>query len=100
MNSGNFTTESIIFSCANDSPIQCNLRTGSALPDLGYIFSLAEDNLKDLYILTSTGVYRVARPNRCNYQCEAIFSSVPSSIKAAPLLSFLLFSLFFMKYVL
>lgn len=69
-NSGNFTTANISFSCAHDSSIPCSTRPGSAPPALGYIFSLAEDNNKDLYMLTSTGVYRVARPSRCNYQCS------------------------------
>ncbi|WOG95187.1 hypothetical protein DCAR_0414493 [Daucus carota subsp. sativus] len=98
-NSGNFTAESIPFSCASDSPIKCSPKAGSDLPDLGYIYSLAEDNLKDVYILTSTGVYRVTNPSRCSYQRGAIFSSAPASIKAAPILSFLSFSFFFLTLI-
>ena len=70
LNSGNFTTSRIPFRCANDSPIPCTTITGSSSPSLGFLFSFAEDNKKDLYILTSTGVYRVVRPSRCNLTCS------------------------------
>ncbi|XP_031268896.1 HIPL1 protein-like [Pistacia vera] len=69
-NSGNFTTSKIPFGCAKDSPIQCSSVQGSDLPSLGYIFSFGEDNQKDIFILTSGGVYRVVRPSRCNYTCS------------------------------
>ncbi|KAK9119505.1 hypothetical protein Scep_017598 [Stephania cephalantha] len=69
-NSGNFTSTRIPFSCANDSPMQCNTVEGSPLPALGYIFSFGEDNRKDLFILASSGLYRVVRPSRCNYACS------------------------------
>lgn len=68
-NSGNFTTSKISFSCAKGSPIQCSSAPESSIPALGYIFSFGQDNQKDIYILTSTGVYRVARPSRCSYVC-------------------------------
>ena len=68
-NSGNFSTSRIPFSCARDSPIQCDSAPGN-LPALGYIFSFGEDNNKDVYILASTGVYRVVRPSRCSYACS------------------------------
>lgn len=68
--SGNFTTSRIPFSCAKDTPIQCTPVAGSSLPSLGYIFSFGEDNQKDIYILASSGVYRVVRPSRCNYTCS------------------------------
>lgn len=69
-NSGNFTTSKIPFSCARDSPIQCKVLPGNDLPSLGYIYSFGEDNRKDIFILTSDGVYRVVRPSRCNYTCS------------------------------
>ncbi|XP_010255902.1 PREDICTED: HIPL1 protein-like isoform X1 [Nelumbo nucifera] len=68
--SGNFSSRSISFSCARDSPIQCESLPGSSLPALGYIFSFGEDNKKDVYLLTSKGVYRVVRPSRCSYACS------------------------------
>ncbi|KAL7222950.1 hypothetical protein ACSBR1_024604 [Camellia fascicularis] len=68
-NSGNFTATQISFSCAHDSPIPCSIVPGSSLPALGYIFSFGEDNNKDIFLLTSSGVYRVVRPSRCNYAC-------------------------------
>ncbi|XVE57034.1 hypothetical protein DITRI_Ditri04bG0059100 [Diplodiscus trichospermus] len=70
LNSGNFTTSKIPFRCASDSPIPCSIIKGSSSPSLGYVLSFAEDNRKDLYILTSTGVYRFARPSRCNFRCS------------------------------
>ncbi|KAF6157323.1 hypothetical protein GIB67_004261 [Kingdonia uniflora] len=69
-NSGNFTSTQIPFSCAHDSPIKCNSLAGSSLPSLGYIYSFGEDNKKDVFILTSNGVYRVIPPSRCNYTCS------------------------------
>lgn len=69
-NSGNYTTTKIPFSCAGDSPIQCSSIPGSTTPSLGYIYSFAQDNNKDIFILTSNGVYRAIRPSRCNYACS------------------------------
>ncbi|KAI4343816.1 hypothetical protein L6164_011123 [Bauhinia variegata] len=69
-NSGNFTTSKIPFSCANNSPLKCDSVSGSSLPSLGYIFSFGEDNHKDIYILASSGVYRVVRATLCNYICS------------------------------
>ncbi|GAB2269914.1 hipl1 protein [Dionaea muscipula] len=68
--SGNFTETSLSFSCASDSPINCSSVPGTSLPALGYIFSFGEDNSKDIYLLTSSGVYRVIPPSRCNYTCS------------------------------
>ncbi|OMO96578.1 Soluble quinoprotein glucose/sorbosone dehydrogenase [Corchorus capsularis] len=82
LNSGNFTSSRIGFRCANDSPIPCNITTGSSSsPSLGFVFSLAQDNRKDLYILTSKGIYRVTRPSRCNLKCskEIVTSTSHSS---------------------
>lgn len=69
-NSGNFSTSTIPFGCARDSPIQCSTVPESALAALGYIFSFGEDNSKNIYLLTSSGVYRVVPPSRCNYTCS------------------------------
>lgn len=68
-NSGNFTSSNIPFSCAADSPMACPSVPNSRLPALQYIFSFGQDNKKDVFIMASTGVYRVVRPSRCNYAC-------------------------------
>ncbi|KAG8652498.1 hypothetical protein MANES_06G097800v8 [Manihot esculenta] len=68
--SGNFTTSKIPFSCAKDTPIQCISIPGSDFPSLGYILSFGEDNRKDIFVLASSGVYRVVRPSRCYYTCS------------------------------
>lgn len=83
-NSGNFTSAMIPFSCAHDSPIHCSSIPGNSSPALGYIYSFGEDNRKDIFILASSGVYRIVRPSRCNYTCSkenvtAIFLPTPSS---------------------
>ncbi|PHT88115.1 HIPL2 protein [Capsicum annuum] len=68
--SGTFNTTEIPFNCAGNSPINCAFVPGSTVPALGYIFSYGEDNNKDVYLLASSGVYRVARPSRCKYTCS------------------------------
>ncbi|KAA8542591.1 hypothetical protein F0562_023743 [Nyssa sinensis] len=68
-NSGNFTSSKISFGCAHDSPLPCSFVPGSSLPALGYLFSFGEDNNRDIFLLASSGVYRVVRPSRCNYTC-------------------------------
>ncbi|KAB1216695.1 HIPL1 protein [Morella rubra] len=85
--SGNFTRSAIPFSCAADSPIPCTYVPGSSLPALGIINSFGEDNRKDIYLLTSSGVYRVVSPTRCNYTCPkenvtAVQSPGPPSAKS------------------
>ncbi|KAK7859036.1 hipl1 protein [Quercus suber] len=87
VDSGNFNSSKIPFSCAADSPLQCSSLPGSSLPALGYIYSFGEDNRKDIYILASSGVYRVVRPSRCNYTCSkenvtSLASPSPSSPKS------------------
>ncbi|XP_071710534.1 HIPL1 protein-like [Rutidosis leptorrhynchoides] len=77
-NSGNFTTSGISFGCAKDSPVPCTLVPGSELPALGYLFSFAQDNNKDIHLLTSSGVYRIVPPSRCGYTC-ALESITPGS---------------------
>ncbi|XP_071929059.1 HIPL1 protein-like [Coffea arabica] len=69
-NSGNFSTTDIPFTCAADSPLPCSSVPNSPLPALGYVFSFGQDNRKDVFILTQSGVYRVVRPSRCNYTCS------------------------------
>ncbi|XP_007037171.2 PREDICTED: HIPL1 protein isoform X2 [Theobroma cacao] len=69
-NSGNFSTSTIPFGCARKSPIQCSTVPDSALAALGYIYSFGQDNSKDIYLLTSSGVYRVVPPSRCSYTCS------------------------------
>lgn len=69
-NSRNFTTTRLPFRCAHDSALPCSFIKGNLQPDLGYVFSFAEDNKKDVYVLTSSGVYRVTRPSRCNFTCS------------------------------
>lgn len=68
--SGKFNSTTISFSCAQDSPIPCNSVPGRSFPSLGYIFSFGEDNKKDVYLLASSGVYRIVGPSRCNYTCS------------------------------
>ncbi|MCL7024614.1 hypothetical protein MKW94_020597, partial [Papaver nudicaule] len=72
-NSGNFTSARVPFSCAHNSPLQCKL--GKTHPhgphlNLNYVFSMGVDNRKDIFLLTSNGVLRIARPSRCNYKCS------------------------------
>lgn len=70
-NSGNYTSFSVPFGCAHNSPVQCRFKPGAHnVPDLGYVTSLSEDNNKDVYLLASTGVYRIAAPSRCGYHCS------------------------------
>lgn len=80
-NSGNFTSNEIPFSCAADSPIKCTFPSAgsNSLPALGYIFSFGEDNKKDIYLLASSGVYRVVRPSRCKYVCSKENASAEAS---------------------
>jgi glucose/arabinose dehydrogenase len=82
-NSGNFTNSKIPFGCAHDSPIPCDSGPGS-LPALGYIFSFGQDNKKDVYILASSGVYRVVPPSRCNYTCSLEKASTASPPSPSP----------------
>ncbi|KAK4834277.1 hypothetical protein QYF36_020138 [Acer negundo] len=69
-NSGNFTSTKVLFNCAGDSPIQCDTKPESPFPSLGYITSFGQDNQRDIYFLSSKGVYRIVRPSRCNYTCS------------------------------
>lgn len=82
-NSGNFTSSDTPFNCAPNSPIKCDFVTSSSLPALQYIFSFGQDNKKDVYILTQSGVYRLVRPSRCNYACSKEVAA-PRSFPPAP----------------
>ncbi|XP_010441113.1 PREDICTED: HIPL2 protein-like [Camelina sativa] len=71
--SGNFTSSHIPLQCASDSPIPCSSETESSAtspPLLGFVFSFGQDNNKDVYLLASTGIYRIVRPSRCNLHCS------------------------------
>ena len=76
-NSGVYEQTPLTFGCSKTSPIPCDVAAKSPLPSLGYIFSFGEDNAKDVYLLSSKGVYRVVDPSSCNYACP-IKSSAPS----------------------
>ncbi|CAH2079965.1 unnamed protein product, partial [Thlaspi arvense] len=71
--SGNFTSSHIPLRCSSDSPIPCSFEiepsSSSSSPPLGFVFSFGEDNKKDIYLLASSGVYRIVRPSRCNFHC-------------------------------
>ncbi|XP_024969007.1 HIPL1 protein-like isoform X2 [Cynara cardunculus var. scolymus] len=68
-NSGNFTANKIPFTCAKDSPVPCNLVPGTSRPALGYLISFGQDNKNDVYLLSTSGVYRIVPPSRCGYTC-------------------------------
>ncbi|KAL5722506.1 hipl1 protein [Ranunculus cassubicifolius] len=76
VNSGNFTTSQIPFSCARDSPIKCDVLSGGSLR-LEFVFSFGEDNRKDNFLLASSGVYRIVSPSRCGYACSKTVPNVP-----------------------
>lgn len=80
--SGVYNQTLLTFGCSKTSPIPCDVTAKSPLPSLGYIFSFGEDNAKDLYLLTSKGVYRVVDPSSCNYACP-IKSSAPAATSPA-----------------
>ncbi|XP_020592210.1 HIPL1 protein-like [Phalaenopsis equestris] len=68
-NSGNYNSSALPFDCAKNTPIACDPVEGSRLPSLGIVYSFAEDNERDVYLLASKGVYRIVRPSLCNYSC-------------------------------
>ncbi|GJN23683.1 hypothetical protein PR202_gb11351 [Eleusine coracana subsp. coracana] len=69
--SGNYTTSVIPMSCSKNSPIACESTVGSPDPLLGYIFTFGDDNNKDIFLLTSKGIYRIVRPSLCGCTCPA-----------------------------
>ncbi|KAJ6793564.1 HIPL1 protein-like [Iris pallida] len=68
-NSGNYSSTMIPFGCSKESPIPCDTVAGTSVLSLGYIYSFGEDNSRDVFLLTSKGVYRVVPPSRCGYTC-------------------------------
>ncbi|KAF8010837.1 hypothetical protein BT93_J1475 [Corymbia citriodora subsp. variegata] len=82
-NSGNFTSAQVPYSCAKDTPIQCDAENES-LPALGAIFSFGQDNSKDTFLLTSSGLYRIVSPSRCNYACSKETMTPRSPPASAP----------------
>ncbi|KAJ4813018.1 HIPL1 protein [Rhynchospora pubera] len=81
LSSGNFSNDRTTFTCSKTSPISCDYSGNSTLPSLGYIFSFGQDNNKDIFYITSKGVYRIVRPSMCNYTCplEKANTLTPSS---------------------
>lgn len=78
-NSGNYSTTQLRFNCATDSPIACDYKQGVSIPSLQLIFSFGEDKHRDVFILASSGVYRVVPPSRCNYDCPTETIATPST---------------------
>eukprot|EP01018_Ginkgo_biloba_P011032 Gb_30857 [translate_table: standard] len=68
--SGNFSSTKVTFNCSAKSPIPCAYAAQNPYPTMNYIFSFGEDNGKNLYLLTNTGVYKVVHPSDCNYVCK------------------------------
>ncbi|KAL4566553.1 hypothetical protein LXL04_030670 [Taraxacum kok-saghyz] len=106
--SENFTSFRVPFGCARDSPMQCEFKPGVyRVPDLGYVVSFGEDNNKDVYLLTTSGLYRVASPSRCGYSCDKEkyynFTKTPSSgtllFKVMGLLAYCFVSLLVVVFV-
>lgn len=55
------------FECAEDSLQECSHRPGP-------VFSFAEDEQRDVYILGENGVFRIIEPSRCSsFTCDATF---------------------------
>lgn len=84
-NSSNFTSAQVPYTCAKDTPIQCDAEIESS-PALGAVFSFGQDNSKDTFMLTSSGLYRIVSPSRCNYACskETVTSSHSPPASAPP----------------
>ncbi|CAA6659035.1 unnamed protein product [Spirodela intermedia] len=66
---GNYTTTTIPFNCAADSPISCASTDPCAPASVRIIFSFGDDNRKDAYALSNNGLHRVVRPSRCGHKC-------------------------------
>ncbi|XP_062104762.1 HIPL1 protein-like [Humulus lupulus] len=82
--SGNFTSTKVPVNCAPDSPIPCSDEFGRSVSGLGFIFSFGEDNRKDIFILSSNGLYRVVRPSRCSYICSSENATTPVRPRSPP----------------
>lgn len=68
--SGNYSNAELAYNCSSKSPLPCTYAAGSKTPTLQWIFSFGEDNRKNIYLLTASGVYRVTHPNDCNFVCK------------------------------
>ncbi|EFJ26503.1 hypothetical protein SELMODRAFT_441749 [Selaginella moellendorffii] len=79
--SGNYTSASLNFSCSG-STLACKYVSGSPLPDIGFVFAWGEDNSRNLYMLTSAGIFKVVNPTKCNFTCT---KKLPSSVTAPAL---------------
>lgn len=70
MGSSNYSNARVAYDCSARSPLSCTYTAGSKTPNLGWIYSFGEDNRKDIYLLTASGVYRVTHPTNCNFVCK------------------------------
>eukprot|EP01018_Ginkgo_biloba_P013416 Gb_26293 [translate_table: standard] len=68
--SGNFSSTKVAYNCSTKSPMPCTYAAETRNPTLELIYSFAEDNRKNLYMLTANGVYRVVNPRDCNFVCK------------------------------
>lgn len=82
--SGNFSNQKVDFNCSAKSPIPCSYSAQNTYPGVGNIFSFGEDNGKNLYLLTDSGVYRVVHPSDCNFVCSITGLSNASEPSPSP----------------
>lgn len=68
--SGNFTTQKVNFTCSEMTPIPCSFVGSTSIPKLAFILSIGQDNNKDLFYITQTGVYRIVRSVHCGFKCN------------------------------
>ena len=82
--SGNFSNQNVAFNCSAKSPIPCSYLAQNTYPSVGNIFSFGEDNGKNLYLMTDSGVYRVVHPSDCNFVCSITGLSNASEPSPSP----------------
>jgi len=68
--SGNFTTQKVNFTCSKTTPIPCSFVGSTSIPNLAFLLSIGQDNNKDLFYITQTGVYRIVRSVHCGFKCN------------------------------
>jgi hypothetical protein len=68
--SGNFTTQKVNFTCSKTTPIPCSFVGSTSIPKLSFLLSIGQDNNKDLFYITQTGVYRIVRSVHCGFKCN------------------------------
>ncbi|KAF3320216.1 HIPL1 protein-like protein [Carex littledalei] len=68
--SGNFTTQKVNFTCSKTTPIPCDFVSSTSIPKLSFIFSIGQDNNKDILYQAQTGVYRIVRSVKCGFKCN------------------------------